>query len=453
MLSNTRTLSRPKTAAIATLGCKANQYDSSAIEDMLLAGGFLVVDFSGPADAYIINTCTVTGGTNSQSRAVIRKARKMNPDAVVIVTGCYAQMSPDEVKNIDGVDYILGNPEKDRVLECLEKGKGRQYASPAPLAGAKDFGAPLTLRAFSSGGRARVNLKVQDGCDRACSYCIIPKARGRSRSLPIETLEKEVALLVQKGYKEIILTGIHLGAYGKDLPKASSVCEVIRMVRRFDNACRFRISSLDPDEVTGEFIGLLASSKNICNHMHLPLQSGDDTVLGKMRRAYTKDLFADRVQKLAALVKDISIGVDVIAGFPGEGEREFENTYSLLEALPVSYIHSFPYSKRDGTVAVSLPGQVQLAVIKERCMRLKVLDAHKRLAFYRRFEGAIAEAVFEASADAKTGLFKGKTKNYMPVFVATPFAAKKLLTVRLGRATAEGFAGTIYLTDGQIKNN
>jgi tRNA A37 methylthiotransferase MiaB len=384
MLSDARTSNRPKTAAIATLGCKANQYDSSAIEEILLAGGFSVVDFSGPADAYIINTCTVTGRANSQSCAVIRKARKMNPDAVVIVTGCYAQTSPDEVKNIDGVDYILGNPEKDRVLECLEKGKGSQYASPAPLAGAKDFGAPLTLRAFSSGGRARVNLKVQDGCDRACSYCIIPKARGRSRSLPIETLEKEVALLVQKGYKEIILTGIHLGAYGKDLPK---------------------------------------------------------------------DLFADRVQRLASLVKAISIGVDVIAGFPGEGEMEFENTYSLLSALPISYIHSFPYSKRAGTVAVSLPGQVQSAVIKERCMRLKALDAQKRLAFYRRFENTTAEAVFEASADAKTGLFKGKTKNYMPVFVTAPFAAKKLLTVQLGQATADGFAGTVCLTDGQIKNN
>lgn len=431
----------PMTAVVATLGCKANQYDSSAMEELLASGGISIVDYPGPADAYVINTCTVTGSTDSQSRLEIRKARRMNPDAVVIVTGCYAQVSPEAIKKIDGVDYILGNPEKGLVLECLKKGRRGRALSAVER---REDGAPMTLRALTSGGRTRANLKIQDGCDRACSYCIIPKARGVSRSLPLEALEKEVGLLVQKNYKEIILTGIHLGAYGADLKQRSNLCEVIRMMGKKNIACRVRLSSLDPDEVTDELIELLAASKSVCNHLHLALQSGDDTVLKMMRRPYAAGLFVAKVLKLASAVKGISIGVDVIAGFPGEGDKEFENTFALLEAAPISYLHVFPFSERAGTVAANLPGKTADGVVKQRCLRLKSLDARKRLAFYRSFEGTDAEVLFETSVDAKTGLRKGKTANYIPVLAAAPpGAAKKILTVRLENASESAVTGSL----------
>ncbi|MFQ5441745.1 MAG: tRNA (N(6)-L-threonylcarbamoyladenosine(37)-C(2))-methylthiotransferase MtaB [Thermodesulfobacteriota bacterium] len=401
--------------SVTTLGCKSNQYDSSAIEEALAKGGLIPVPFPGPADAYVINTCTVTAKTDSQSRQLIRRARRANPDAVVIVTGCYAEVSPGEIKGLSEVDYILGNPQKGEIFNYIIK--GRSETGPHLLVGPQGRGTPLALRAAGAGGRTRVNLKIQDGCNKKCSYCIIPQARGVSRSLPIEEVEREIDILVERGFKEIIFTGIHLGSWGADLLPARHLTAVMRLVEKRAWPARFRISSLDPDEVDTEFIDILRSSKRICNHLHLPIQSGDDGIIKKMKRPYTAGEFSGKVARLTGQVKGISIGTDVIAGFPGEGAREFERTYSLLKDSPLAYLHIFPFSPRRSTPAFDYGGKVDAAAVKERGARLKALDTFKRKEFYGRFIGVEAEVLVEGSRDKKTGMARGKTRNYIPVFL------------------------------------
>lgn len=425
--------------SISTLGCKSNQYDSSALEDVLRDASIDVVPFPGPADAYIINTCTVTGKTDYQSRQLIRKVRRHNPEAVVIVTGCYAQVSPDEVVSIEGVDYVVGNPEKGRIVEYIKKGR---QASPVKDIGDWQKGTPWSLRARSSSGRTRANFKIQEGCNRSCSYCIIPKARGLSRSLPLNEVEREIESLVSSGYKEIILTGIHLGAYGSDFKEPADLTSIIELIEKKNYPARFRISSLDPDEVTDKLIDLLKGAKRACNHLHLPLQSGDDTIIRKMHRPYTGALFAEKVEKLAVSVPDISIGADVIAGFPGEGEREFSNTCSLVSNLPLSYLHIFPFSIRRGTPAATYPGQVEGRVIKERCDRLHELDTQKRNDFYRAFTGKLSSVLVESARDKKTGLLKGRTRNYIPVLIEGEDGLRNGFTrVKLLSPFGEGMKG------------
>lgn len=424
--------------AITTLGCKANQYDSSAIEEELTRAKIEVTEFPGPADAVIINTCTVTGRTDSQSRQLIRRARRLNPDALVMVTGCYAQVSSTEVASIEGVDYIVGNPEKGRIVETLLSGAGdRSTPAQAPpqaveMVGDHRPGTPFTLRARSASGRTRANLKVQEGCNRACSYCIIPMARGESKSLPADEVLTEIDALVEAGFREVVLTGIHLGAYGSDAPGAPDLAGLLNMIEERQYPCRFRISSLDPDEVTDALIELLASATTICNHLHLPLQSGDDGIIRMMNRPYTGDVFAEKVRGAAARVPGLSVGADVIAGFPGEGDSEFEATYSLLEGLPVSYLHVFPFSARRGTPAAGYKDRVPSAVIKERCERLRALDARKRKAFYSGLVGGVASVLVESTPDKSTGLVRGRARNYVPVLIEGGAGCEgKLTEVRL----------------------
>ena len=431
-----------QTVAMTTLGCRSNQYDSSAMEDIIRSTGFGTVPFSSVADVYIINTCTVTRRTDYQSRQLIRRVRRRSPDALVIVTGCYAQVSPDEVAAIEGVDYILGNPEKEMVVECIKR--GRPPKPPVAIVGRYENGTPLSLRAGTSHARTRVNLKVQDGCNRSCSYCIIPKARGISKSVPLGDVLKEIDGIVESGYREIVLTGIHLGAYGADLSPRSSITDLVREIDSRGYPCRFRISSLDPDEVTDEFIDLLKGSSTVCNHLHLPLESGDDGILRLMRRPYTARYFADRVKRLHEAVPGISIGADVIVGFPGEGDREFENTFTLLRDLPVSYLHVFPYSRRRGTPAAEYPGQVDARTVKERCLRLHELDRTKRRGFYRRFLGQELSVLVESSRDSRTALLKARTSNYIPVFIdAGDELKRREVLVKLHDVTDGGMLGRV----------
>ncbi len=432
-----------KTVSITTLGCKANQYDSSAMEDALRSGGFDVLPFPGPSDAYVINTCTVTAQTDAQSRRLIRRVKRINPDSLVVVTGCYAQVSPDAVKGIEGVDYVLGNPEKSAVLEFIRAGR--------PINGAKavigDYrdGVPFGLASRGSSGRARANLKIQEGCSMACAYCIIPMARGASKSLPLQEVGREMASLVEAGYAEIVLTGIHLGAWGADLKPPETLVSVLRLImerEEKDYPCRFRLSSLDPDEATDELVETMKTGRRICNHVHLALQSGDDGVLKMMKRTYTARTFAERVERIHAEVAGAAIGVDVIAGFPGEGEREFENTVSLLKDLPLAYLHIFPYSKRQGTAAATYEGRVSQRLVRERCERLRELDADKRAAFYGGFVGKEGQVVVEYSLDKKTGLKKGRTRNYIPVvFKDSAATPGRVATVRLTGLNATGMTG------------
>ena len=415
--------------SITTLGCKSNQYDSSAIEDILRQNNFKIARSSASADVFIVNTCTVTGKADYQSRQLIRRARAENPDAIVIVTGCYAQVSAQEVTKIEGVDYIVGNPEKEKILQYINEGKRK---SPRIEIGEVSRERSLGLRAKGSLGRTRAYLKVQDGCNNSCSYCIIPKARGASRSLPISTILEEIEGLVADGYKEIILTGIHLGAYGLDLiptvrdltisgnrqdGHSANIATLLREIDRRDYSCRFRISSLDPDEVSDELIEIMVDSRTICNHLHLPLQSGDDNVLQRMNRLYIGRLFTEQVEKIVKMIPDVSIGVDIIAGFPGEGEKEFSNTYNLLNDLPISYMHIFPFSKRKDTEAAGFSNQVDAKSIKERCERLRALDKIMRRRFCEKFIGKRLSVLVEASRDKETGFFMGRSENYIPFLV------------------------------------
>ena len=412
-----------ETVSIHTLGCRSNQYDSAAIEDMISGDGKRLVPFPGPADAYIINTCTVTARTDSESRRLVRRAKRANPASIVIVTGCYAQVSPEELSKVEGVDFIMGNPEKGKLLECLNPpsvGSGEDSIKAGPSIEVSDYqrGTPLTLRAGGAGGgRTRANLKVQDGCDRRCSYCIIPMARGSSKSVELETVLAEIESLIERGFKEFIFTGIHLGGWGLDLRPEKTFLDLLIEIEKKNYPARFRISSLDPDEVTDGLIELMSSAKTICNHLHLPLQSGDDRVLREMHRPYDSAFFAERLEKLVLNVEGISIGTDIIAGFPGEGEVEFMNTHALLSSLPVSYMHIFPYSVRRGTRAAELSDIVLPAEIKSRCKKLKEIDIIKRSAFYTSFIGKTGRVLVESSRDSRTGLLKGRTRNYIPVLI------------------------------------
>lgn len=401
--------------SVTTLGCKSNQYDSSAMEDMLRRADIETVPFPAPADAYIINTCTVTARTDAESRALVRRVRRLNPDALVIVTGCYAQVASDEVARTDGVDYVLGNQQKADIIDYISR--GRRDGAPVTMVGQSKEGGEMRLRARSCASRTRATLKIQDGCDRHCSYCIIPRARGASRSLALEEIERELDMLVGNGFKEIVLTGIHLGAYGTDLAEGRDIAAALGLIEKKTYPCRFRISSLDPDEVTDELIEILRTSKRICNHVHLALQSGDNSVIKAMKRDYTRELFAQKVELLARNVPGVSIGADVIAGFPGEGSAEFDNTLALLSGLPVAYLHVFPFSKRRGTLAAALKGQVPASVIKKRCARLNGLDRVKRYDFYARAIGSTACVIVEGSLDKTTGLPMGKTSNYIPAVI------------------------------------
>jgi threonylcarbamoyladenosine tRNA methylthiotransferase MtaB len=430
-----------KKVAITTLGCRTNQYDSSAIADDMKKGGYKVVSFDDEALAYVINTCTVTGKTDYQSRQLIRRARRKNPEAVIIVTGCYAQVSPDEIREIPGVDYVLGNTHKTSVFECIEKGRGGDTGAVVSVGDYED-GAPMALRASSPEGRTRINMKIQDGCNRACAFCIIPMARGRSKSLPPDEVLSELDELVLKGFKEIIFTGIHLGAYGLDLSPSTSVQALLRAVSEKKYQSRFRISSLDPDEVNDELVDILSSSDSICKHLHLPLQSGDDKILRLMNRPYSREDFSRIVCNLHDKVDGIAIGTDIITGFPGEGEEEFENTYELLSELPLAYMHVFPYSKRKRTQAESMPLQVNGKVIKERAARLRELDEKMRRAFYNKFLGKRVSVLFEARRDKKTGFLKGRSDNYIPVFLDAEDNLKGALRdVRLIKINNDGMLG------------
>jgi threonylcarbamoyladenosine tRNA methylthiotransferase MtaB len=404
--------------SITTLGCKSNQYDSAAIEDILKENNFEITVSKGrqsePADVCIINTCTVTGNTDYQSRQLIRKAVAANPDAVILVTGCYAQISSQEIADIEGVDYVVGNPEKERVLQYILEGK-RKHPKIEVNEAAQDR--PLTLRAQGSSNRTRAYIKVQDGCNNSCSYCIIPMARGISRSLPLLSILKEIDGLIANGYKEIILTGIHLGAYGLDLDSKVNITGLIKAIADKNYPCRFRISSLDPDEVSDALIDIMTGSKTICNHLHLPLQSGDDNIVKMMNRRYTGRLFAALIEKIVKALPEISIGVDVIAGFPGEGEKEFLNTYNLLRDLPIAYMHIFPFSGRKGTSAAGFPNQVDTKIVKQRCEILKNLDKIKRKNFYEGFLGKRVSVLVEASRDKDTGFFTGRSRNYIPFLI------------------------------------
>ena len=429
--------------AITTFGCKANQYDSEIIRENFEEKNFDIVPFPEPADIYVINTCTVTGKTDFQARQLIRRAHRVNPQAKIVVTGCYAQAAPEDLKKIPGVSLVIGNPDKWEIVNIIKEAEKTSFAGIIVTPMEKEIVFPeKKIKRFSA--KTRFFLKIQDGCNAQCSYCIVPQVRGKSRSMAPQTVLELLSGIGSSGYKEAVLTGIHLGAYGLDLSPQTSLLNLLHEIEKQMPVPRVRLSSVEPNEITQGVIDVLAESPIVCPHLHLPLQSGDTTILRKMNRPYSAENFHSLVVTLTNSIKDLAIGADVIVGFPGEGEEEFYQTLHLLEELPITYLHVFPFSLRKGTPAFSLPGRVNGNAVKKRSEILRSLSKKKREGFYRSYLNKKLPILIEVRRHRKTGLLKGLSRNYIPVLIAgRDDLMNQEITVRVTSVEGEEVKGEI----------
>ena len=411
-----------KTAAICTLGCKVNQYESEAMGELLTKNGFTLVDFHEKADYYIINTCTVTNMSDRKSRQMIRRARHKNPDAVIAVSGCYAQTAPEEVAKIEGVNLIIGTKGRRRIAELLKNASGGQMNLVSPTE--KEF-EKLEIEGFQEHSRAF--LKIQDGCEQYCSYCIIPYARGRVRSRPMEDIVSEIARLCANGFAEIVLTGIHVASYGKDLDNVT-LLDVIKRAAEFDDLKRIRISSIEPNIITDSFCKELSRIEKFCPHFHISLQSGCDGTLKRMNRKYDTAKYAECLQNVRKHFDNPAISTDVMVGFAGETEQEFAESLAFVEQCAFSKVHVFPYSIRTGTQAEHFPHQVDGAIKEKRTQKMLALAEKLEKNFLNSQVGKTGEVLVEQEQD---GLFEGFTKNYAKV----KFSSCKELKGRIVKVT------------------
>lgn len=405
--------------AIKTLGCKINQYDSAVIRERLARESCSFVPFDEPADVYVVNTCTVTDRADWEARQLVRRARRRSPGARVALTGCYAQVSPEEAAALPGVDFVAGLNRVDALARYVREGvpgagTAVSVGDPRDERGVRVLGA----RRFP--GRARAFLKVQEGCNFACSYCIIPTARGRSRSVPPEQVLEQVRGLAEAGFAEVVLTGIHLGGYGHDLAPRVSLGRLVRRIAGSGLVPRLRLSSLDPREVTDELLAVMADSEAVCPHLHVCVQAGEDGVLKRMRRNYDTAYFARLMERARRKLPAAALGTDVIVGFPGETGAAFEASLDFLAGQPLTYFHVFPYSARRGTPAAGLPDRTPPAERKERSRRARDLGASKKREFYRSQVGSRASVLVEGEAAGEPGWLKGYSRNYLPVTLAGP---------------------------------
>ncbi len=400
--------------AIVTLGCKVNQYDSAALESRLRAQGCEVVPFGPGADAYVINSCSVTARADAESRRLARRARRFAPSGRVVLTGCLAQANPARAK-IPEVDFVVGLNRPADLVAAVRGDLGR--AGDSVLVGNVGKATRVeTLGAESFCGQTRAFLKIQEGCDLFCSFCIVPFARGRSRSVPPRVVLRELERLAEAGYQEVVLTGVHLGGYGADLQPRLGLADLLEMIAERAPVPRVRLSSIDPPEVTPRLLGIVAGSDVICPHFHVPIQSGDDRVLRRMRRRYSAGFAAEVIASIRERMPSAGIGTDVIAGFPLESEAEFRRTEELLERLPFTYLHVFPYSRRPGTTAAKLGGDVPAKTIADRARRLRAIDRCKRRAFTEAMIGQCIPVLIEG-AEADEGVWRGYARNYLRVEV------------------------------------
>ena len=401
--------------AIITLGCKVNQYESEVIAESLKAAGWIPAHDKEAADLCIINTCTVTQKASMQSRQAIRQIIRSNPGAYIIVTGCYAQTEADEIRKISGVHDIIGHADKHKIPDMIKNSNLNKPASNIKHQTSNIKHQTSSIKHQTS--RTRPFLKIQDGCNAFCTYCIVPYARGRSRSMPLEDVLENIRRVRAAGYHEIVLTGIHLGCYGLDLSPEISLSELLHRIHDSEAIERLRLSSIEPHELTDDIIELAAKPGNICPHFHIPLQSGDDLILERMHRPYTSAYFRELVMNIREKIPHASVGADTLIGFPGESEAAFENTRSLIQDLPVTYLHVFPFSPRKGTLASTYPDKIPSKVIKERCRKMREIGNVKKQEFYRELIGKTVEVLIEGKRDGSSGLLKGLTPNYIPVLV------------------------------------
>jgi len=400
--------------ALSTLGCKLNFSETSSISTNLEKNNFKVVPFNQYADAYIINTCSVTENADNKFKVFVKKALKINPNAFVAAIGCYAQLKPEELLSVKGVDLVLGASEKFNIVEYLQN-VDQDFSKLDHSCNINDV--HLFTETYSINSRTRAFLKVQDGCDYKCSFCTIPLARGKSRSNTIENVVKNVNEIISNGIREIVLTGINLGDFGKrqadNIKTNEDFFELIKTLDEIDGVERYRVSSIEPNLLTDEIISFISKSKRFVPHFHIPLQSGSDEILKKMRRRYKTGLYKSRVDLIKKLMPSASIGVDVIVGFPGETDEMFLETYDFIKKLDVSYLHVFSYSERENTKAIELNGVVPKTTRNKRSKLLRLLSASKKSSFYKQHIGGDYNVLFES--ENKNGFIEGYTENYIRV--------------------------------------
>ncbi|MGB7062809.1 MAG: tRNA (N(6)-L-threonylcarbamoyladenosine(37)-C(2))-methylthiotransferase MtaB [Candidatus Zixiibacteriota bacterium] len=412
--------------ALFTIGCKVNQYETEAIAERLEALGFERVDFREKADVYVINTCTVTGESDRSSRQAIYRARRKSPDAKIIVTGCYAQLEKEYLERLPGVSLVVKQEEKGRlpalIVQLQGLGAGGEGRPATPIAGVKGIGArgeEIKDEFFGFGVKGlakhtRALVKIQDGCEKTCAYCVVPFARGKERSREAGQIISEVNNLVENGYKEVVLTGVHVGRYNRD---GSDLVDLSEKSLNETKVERIRFSSIDPNEFSDEMIDFISRSDRICRHLHVPLQSGEDVVLSKMKREYTADDYRTLADKISRAVPGVLIGADVIVGFPGETDEQFENTCQFIRSSPVNYLHVFSYSDRKGTEASSMPAKVPPQVIHKRSEIMHGLGKEKWRDYIQGFVGKKLNVLIENRRDRKTGMLTGLSDNYIRVLL------------------------------------
>lgn len=424
---------------IYTLGCKLNFSESSAIAKNLADEGYERVNFEDGADVYVINTCSVTDHADRKCKKVVAQAKKHNPDAFIAIVGCYAQLKPEEIARIQGVDVVLGAAEKFNINSYLLQGHPETpLIRNGNIKDVKDY-----TPAFSSGDRTRTFLKVQDGCDYFCTFCTIPLARGKSRNASVAETVQKAREAVAGGAKEIVLTGVNIGDFGQST--GETFFELVKALDREVDVPRFRISSIEPNLLSDEIIAYCAQSSKFVPHFHIPLQSGNNDILKKMRRKYERELYAERVSSIRRLMPDACIGVDVITGFPSEGEEEFLDTYRFINELDVSYLHVFTYSERSNTGALKMKGKVPISVRKDRTNMLRILSEKKRRAFYDSQLGKTWKVLFEAENDGEW--MHGFTENYLKVKMPyDPLYINEIREARMLEQDSEGVM-TVRLTN------
>ena len=431
---------RISSVALSTLGCKLNFSETSSIANNLEKNNFKVVPFNQYADAYIINTCSVTENADNKFKVFVNKALKINPNAFVAAIGCYAQLKPEELLSVKGVDLVLGASEKFNIVNYLQN-IDQDFSKFDHSCNINDVDS--FIETYSTNSRTRAFLKVQDGCDYKCSFCTIPLARGKSRSNSIENVVKNVKEIISNGIKEIVLTGINLGDFGKRQSDSFASNEdflgLIKTLDKIDGVERFRISSIEPNLLTDEIISFISKSNKFVPHFHIPLQSGSDQILKKMRRRYKTDLYESRVELIRKLIPNASIGVDVIVGFPGETDEMFLETYNFIEKLDVTYLHIFSYSERENTKAIELNGVVPKKTRNKRSKLLRLLSASKKTSFYKNNIGTDYNVLFES--ENKNGLIEGYTENYIRVRKDwNKNLVGQIRKVRIEKVDSEGYA-------------
>lgn len=424
-----------KKVAFYTLGCKLNFSETSSIGRIFKDAGYETTAFNSPADVYVINTCSVTDHADKKCRKVVKEALKHSPNAYVTIVGCYAQLKPKEIAEIPGVDMVLGAAEKFNIIEHINDLTKTEKAviHNAPIDETNQF-----VSAFSIGDRTRTFLKVQDGCDYSCTFCTIPLARGASRSGKIEDIVRQAEEIAASGVKEIVLTGVNIGDFGiREGKRQDKFLDLVKALDNVEGIDRIRISSIEPNLLANEIIEFVAQSKRFVPHFHMPLQSGNNKVLGMMRRRYKRELYAERVANIKSLMPDCCIGVDVIVGFPGETREDFIDTYNFLNDMDISYLHVFTYSERENTIAAQMEGAVPGAQRSDRSKMLHILSEKKRRAFYAAQLGKVGEVLFES--DVKDGYMHGFSKNYVKVrSLYDPLLVNEIVPVKFVSITEQG---------------